>query len=202
MQAFLMVLPLQSNDLHMTLFKAFERLGINDFAPGNPNKKPIIFHTDGKYIIARTDKPLENGMVPMRSETLDASHGCIISGVVTLSRERKVMTPKEERLAFIEKHQRLPKTNENHVNIRMTDEQVNDYIPTLFERAGLAIEEFKISESPLSYQVMSKRRKSLKTMDINFRAKVEDLEAFEDAWINGIGQVKTYGFGMIRAVVV
>lgn len=202
MQAYLMFLPQQSNDLHMTLFKAFERAGIQDFAPDNPQRKSIVFHTNGKYIIARTREVLDGSPIPMAVETLDAVNGSEIRGIVTLSRERKIMTSKEERAAFIEKHNRQPKTNENHINIRMTDEDVNAYIPGLFEKAGLSDVVFKISSSPLSYQAMSKRRKNLKTMDISFTAKITDLEAFEQAWFNGIGQVKTYGFGMIRGVVI
>ena len=202
MQAYLIFLPQQGNDLHMTLFKAFERAGILDFSPDNPRRKNMVFHTNGKHIIARTNEVLDQCPIPMVSETLDAVNGSLISGVVTLSRERRIMVPREERQAFIDKHGRLPKSNENHRNIRMTDDQVNEYIPTLFEKAGLSDVEFKISASPLSYQAMSKRKKNFKTMDISFTAKITDLEAFEHAWFNGIGQVKTYGFGMIRAGII
>ena len=201
MQSYLMFLPQQGNDLHMTLFKALERSGIKDFAPDNPQRKNIVFHTNGKHIIARTSSVLDGNPIPMSKETLDVVNGSEIQAIVTLSRDRRIMTSKEEREAFIKKHKRLPKSNENHINIRMTDDDVNAYIPTLLEKAGLSDVVFKISDSPLSYQDMSKRRKSFKTMDISFTAKVTDLEAFEQAWLNGIGQVKTYGFGMIRAAV-
>lgn len=202
MKAYLISFPQQGNDLHMTLFKALEREGIRDFSPDNPRRKSIVFHTTGKYIIARTNGALDQASTPVSCETLDAINGSLISGIVTLSRDRKAMVSKEERIAFIQKHGRLPKTNENHKNIRMTDDQVNEYIPTLFEKAGLSDIEIKISESPLSYQAMSKRKKNFKTMDISFTAKIVDIEAFEYAWFNGIGQIKTYGFGMIRAGII
>ena len=202
MKAYLISFPQQGNDLHMTLFKALEREGIRDFSPDNPRRKSIVFHTTGKYIIARTNGALDQASTPVSCETLDAINGSLISGIVTLSRDRKAMVSKEGRIAFIQKHGRLPKTNENHKNIRMTDDQVNEYIPTLFEKAGLSDIEIKISESPLSYQAMSKRKKNFKTMDISFTAKIVDIEAFEYAWFNGIGQIKTYGFGMIRAGII
>ena len=201
MQANLFVLPQRGNDLHMTLFKQLERDGVKEFLPDNENRKSLTFHTNGKYIIARTNTSLEQHGIPMSVETLDAENGSVITGRVTLSRDRKIMTSQEERAEFVAKHNRLPKSGENHKNIRMTDEQVTEYIPELFKKAGLNADVFKISDSPLNYQAMSKRKKNFKTMDISFVATVTDIEAFEQAWFNGIGQVKTYGFGMIRAVI-
>ena len=202
MKANLFFLPQRGNDLHMTLFKKFECEGIQHFLPDNPNRKTLTFHTNGKYIIGRTNTPLDSIPLPMTVEVLDVVNGSKITGNVTLSRDRKIMTSPEERAEFISKHNRLPKSGENHRNIRMTDEQVLEYTPRLFEKAGLNIEVFNIVDSPLNYQAMSKRKKNFKTMDISFTATVTDIAAFESAWLNGIGQFKTYGFGMIRAVTV
>lgn len=202
MQANLFFIPQQGNDLHMTLFKKLEREGIQYFLPDNPNRKSLVFHTNGKYIVARTNTPLDLLSFPATTETLNAVNGSKVTGSITLSRDRKIMTSPEERAEFFNKHKRLPKSGENHRNIRMTDEQVLEYIPQLFAKAGLEIEDFNISNSPLNYQAMSKRKKNIKTMDISFTATVTDVLAFEEAWINGIGQLKTYGFGMIRAVTV
>lgn len=202
MQAYLIVLPQQGNDLHGTLFNALRQAGIKDFLPENPDRKSIVFHTNGKHIIARTNGVLENSPIPMISETLNVNEGDRIRGVVTLSRDRQTMIAPEDRAAFLEKHGRLPKTSENHKYIRMTDDDLSEYIPSLFAKAGLVDVQFKPSNSPLSYQQMAKRKKSFKTVDINFEAKIADLVAFEQAWFNGIGKTKTYGFGMIRAVAV
>lgn len=202
MQAYLIFLPQQGNDLHGTLFNAFRHFGIKDFLPDNPDRKSIVFHTNGKHIIARANAPLKNNQIPFVEETLDVKEGDTIRGIVTLSRDRQIMIPKEERLAFIKNNGRLPKTNENHKYIRMTDDDLNEYIPGLLAKAGLVEIKFKATNSPLNYQLMSKRKKSFKTVDINFEAKVADLTIFEHAWLNGIGKTKTYGFGMIRAVAV
>lgn len=199
MQAYLFYLPQQGNDLHMTLLKAFERNGILDFSPDNPKRKSLVFHTNGKIIHARTNAKLDNPNIGMSTEKLDVENGSVIIGKVTLSRDRSMMISPEKREAFIREHNRLPKSSENHVTRRMTDEQVNEYIPNLFAKAGMSIIEFKISESPLRFHALSSHKKKLKTMDISFTATITDIEAFEHAWFNGIGQKKTYGFGMIRA---
>lgn len=201
MHAYLISFPLQGRDLHMTLFKAFERLGVKDFLPSNPSKKSVIFHTNGRFIIARVKSPLE-GAISVSKETLNATQGSTISGLVTLSRDQSKMFSPEQQKEFIAKHGRLPKSSENHFNIRMTNEQVKDYITSLFERSGMSLIDFKISDSPLAYQMMSKRKKVFKTMDISFHATITDIAAFEHAWLNGIGQLKTYGFGMLRVGVI
>ena len=202
MQAYLIVLPKQGNDLHGTLFNALRQVGIKDFLPENPDRKSIVFHANGKHIIARINGVLENSPIPMISETLNVNKGDRIRGVVTLSRDRKVLIAPKDRAALIEELGRLLKTNENHKCIRMTDDDLNEYIPYLFAKAGLVDVQFKPSESALNHHRLTKRNKSFKTVDINFEAKIADLGAFEQAWVKGIGQSKTYGFGMIRAVVI
>lgn len=200
MKAALFMLPQQNNDLHSTLFNTLRELGIKDFLPSNPDRKRIVFYSNGKFIVARFSSPVEQSQIPVIEETLDVKQGSQITAIVTLNRDRQILIPKEEREAFIAAKGRLPKSSENHKYIRMTDEDLAEYAPALLGKAGLKIIELKIAPSPITKILMKKHGLYYKPVDVSFKAEITDIEAFTKAWYEGVGRTKTYGFGMIRAV--
>lgn len=200
MKASLLMLPQQNSDLHSTLFNMLRQLGIKDFLPNNVDRKRIVFHSNGKFIVARLSEPLDQAVVPLIEENLDVQNSDHITAIVTLNRDRQIMISPEERKLFQERFNRLPKSSESHKYIRMTDDDLIEYVPKLLEKAGLKVGELKITESPLPKITMKKRGFYYKPVDISFSAEIIDITAFSKAWYEGIGRTKTYGFGMIRAV--
>lgn len=200
MKAMMFMLPQQGSDLHSTLFNKLRELRINDFCPSNPERNRIVFYSNGQFIVARCSAPINSTLLPLIDENLNVEKGSRIKAIVTLNRDRQIMCSKDERVAFIEKHGRLPKSSENHKYIRMSDIQVAEYAPIILERAGLRIIDLKVSPSPITKISMTKRGLHYKPVDVSFEAEIMDLEAFSKAWYEGVGRTKTYGFGMIRAV--
>lgn len=198
MIGFHMAIPYIDSDVHGAVFRTLAAAKIRDFFPDNPNRKSIVFAPFNEYIIIRS-----SGDVPKASAkkvTLDVVSGDSITGSVTLSRDLQIMRSKEERMAFEKKHGRRAKNAENHEYIKLEGERLDNYLTKLFTKAGLSDFEYKEGVSTRKHHLAKRgdTAKPLETMEISFTAKIVDLEAFEHAWLNGIGRYKTYGFGMLR----
>lgn len=197
MKGYIFALKKHDYDVHTTVFNLLKSLNIKHFTPSHHDPKPIVFHLNGQYIICRTNSKVDP--IPVEGQELDVDGGDFIEGTVTLPRDiPKLIFNKEQVDEFILKHRRKPKYTESHKDVRLTDEQLPEYAEKILNKAGLEIHEIKFSDD--GYRLISGRNKSIKAVDVHFKAKISDLSLFEQAWFNGIGRNKTYGFGMIRAV--
>lgn len=193
-----MAIPYVDSDVHGAVFRTMASANIRDFLPDNPNRKSIVFAPFNEYIIIRSSGDIPKALA--KKVTLDVTCGDSITGSVTLSRNLQVMRSKEERMAFEKQHGRKAKNAENHDYIRLEGERLDNYLSKLFTKAGLSDFEYKEGVSTRKEHAIKRSNisKPLETMEISFTAKIVDLEAFENAWLNGIGRYKTYGFGMLR----
>lgn len=197
MIGFIFALRKHDYDIHSTVFNLFKALKIKDFTPNHPETKPIIFHVNGDHIICRTNAQVAG--IPVKEEHFDVTSGDFIEGTVTLPRDvPKLTMTKDQFDDFLKKNGRKPKYTESHKYTRLTDEQLPEYALNILVKAGLEIQEIKFSDG--AYHLISGRGKSLKAVDVHFKAQIKDFPLFEQAWFNGIGRNKTYGFGMLRAI--
>lgn len=197
MKGYIFALKKHDYDLHSTVFNLLKANGIKNFTPEYHNTQPIVFHVDGQYIICRTTSAVEK--IPVQVQELDITDNDVIKGIVTLPRDLpKLLMDKNQFDEFIEKNGRKPKYSESHKYVRLADEELPEYANKLLQKSGLIVDEMKFTDN--GYRLISGRNKSLKAVDVHFKATVQDLTLFEKAWFGGIGRNKTYGFGMIRAV--
>lgn len=197
MKGFIFALRKQNYDYHSTVFNLLKSLNIKDFTPNHTDSKPLLFHVNGQYIICRTSAEVAG--IPLTEQVLEVDVGDLLEGTVTLPRDTpKITMDKQQFDEFVKNKGRKPKYAESHKYTRLTDDEIPKYATKLLEKAGLDIQELKFTDG--GYHLISGRGKSIKSVDIHFTVKVHDLAQFEQAWFNGIGRNKTYGFGMIRAV--
>lgn len=197
MKGYIFALKKHDYDLHTTVFNLMKAYKIKHFTPEHPETKPLVFHLNGEYIICRTTSKVDP--IPVQVQELEVEKNEVIEGTVTLPRDiPKLVMNKAQFEEFIQKKGRKPKYSETHKYMRLTDEELPDYANKLLQKSGLDVLEMKFSDN--GYRLISGRNKSLKAVDVHFKATIQDITQFEQAWFNGIGRNKTYGFGMIRAI--
>lgn len=197
MKSYIFALRKQDYDLHSTVFSLFKALNIRDFTPNHPDKKTILFYANKQFIICRTNGQIDG--IPLKEEFCDFKKNEMITGSITLPRDtpKSIMT-KAQFDAYVEKHGRKPKYSQQVKYHRLLDEEIPEYATRLLNTAGLEIQQLKFNDG--SDFAVSGRNKAIRSVDIHFDAKIVDIDAFKNAWFNGIGRNKTYGFGMLRVV--
>lgn len=201
LKAYNFFIPKRNNDLHGTLFSTLTLAGVKDFVPENPNRSKVQLATDGFNIICRASTQ-PNHPIASREEVLEVNAGDTVRGIVTLSSYKQCAFTKEETEEFKRKHNRMPTSTESHPYKMLNDDEFRDLYTKLLANAGLEITRHVVNPNPVGAFKMAKAKKFFKALDVAFEAKVTDLEKLEFVWFNGIGRVKTYGFGMIRIQVV
>lgn len=201
LNAFNFFIPKRDNDIHGTLFSTLTLAGSKDFLPNNQEGNKVQLATDGFNIICRsTLKP--SGIIKVIEEKIEVEEGSIIQGVVTLSNYKQCAFTKAEMESFIATHNRKPRSSESHPYRFLNDEEFTEYFISLFAKNGMELIRHFSNPNPVGTFKMAKAKKYFRANDVSFQAKITDLELFKNAWFNGIGRAKTYGFGLIRAQVV
>lgn len=187
----------KKRDLHNTLFQALETFNNTDFIPGNPENNKIIFaHSKGQIHTRSKVKPTN---LPSAEEIIDIEIDKKITAKVTLSNYKQCAFSSAEIQNFVDKNGRLPKYSESHAYKTLNTNEFETYVIYLLTRAGLKDISLKqIRRHPLSSFLFEKRNISFPAYDVYFTASIQELDAFQNAWLNGIGRAKTYGFGMIQ----
>lgn len=201
LNAYNFFMPKRDNDIHGTLFTTLTMAGSKDFLPNNPEGNKVQLATDGFNIICRS-KLKPSGKFKSIEETIEFDEGSVIRGIVTLSNYKSCAFTKADLESFIAQHNRKPKYSETHPYRFLNDEEFTEYYVKLFEKNGMHITRHFSAPNPAGSLKMEKAKKYLRANDITFEAKILDVELFKNAWLNGIGRSKTYGFGLIRAQVV
>ncbi|WP_436659651.1 hypothetical protein [Acinetobacter sp. P1(2025)] len=188
-----------SSDLHTKVFDTLRNAGIAEFSKEGGQK--IIFASKEERIVARVACELPS--VKTIREELDVAKGSRIKFLLTLPTEVVRAYPSERNREFMRLNNRMPSYRESHTTVfyEADSPEYKEYVLGLLGRNGLT----DISIDSLLYHApvyVSKKNRVVHCCDVVATATISDFEVFSTAWFNGVGRLKTYGFGMIRAVAI
>lgn len=163
---------------HGQLFDFFKDKAIPDYT-----EHKVIFAASERFILVRTAH-LAKG-IPAKEDVVELKHK--VKGHVLLASLVQKRFYKDDGTS-----------DQRYVNMLNEPEWFNSHITNLLEKAGLKNIKYEFVTTPPVYAVQKFKRSAIPTVDVSFTAEIDNPELLEKAWINGIGRLKTYGFGMLR----
>lgn len=181
--------PYHINDLHSYLFvQLFSKNKVNCF-----QKKKVIYFTNGDYIFIRTQ--VSDEYISMAVETAKICLSKKIVAKVMVALNRSVALNIAEIEEYRNKNNCLPTGKHGKRRMNLSVDEAKMFTTKALENAGVQNIDYLSNTSGPRLKICGF---DVDTVDLEFSCDLVDPELFKEAWLNGIGRDKIYGFGMIR----